>query len=116
MWNLPGLAELNRWDTHRALAAFHVYVHLSLLATSAERSATTLEPTYGPIEARTPVMTSSRKALERAHYLGENVELFCQKELGFAGNRLVQWLSSALYWMPLRRREERLFISCSIVT
>ena len=45
LWNYPG----NEWDSHQALAAFHVYVHLALLCTLAEQRAT---ETRGDVRAQ----------------------------------------------------------------
>jgi predicted O-methyltransferase YrrM len=91
-WNSPKLSRDNCWSTNRALAAFHVYVHLGLLAAVAEQRAAELEPAYGPFRG----MISSRKALDRAHYLGEQIREVCWAELGKAGQRLVEWLISIL--------------------
>jgi hypothetical protein len=95
LWNPPGLNGANVWDPHRAIAAFHVYVHLALLCTVAEQRAPELESIYGRIDAP-PTMTKSRIAFERAHYLGENLRTVCWPELGLAGQRMVEWLSSIL--------------------
>jgi hypothetical protein len=95
LWNVPGEGEANAWDAHRAVAAFHVYVHLALLSAVAEERAADLEPTYGPLQ---PVarMTTSRKAMERAHYLAEEIRSRCFDELGLGGKRLVEWLTAVL--------------------
>lgn len=90
LWNEPG--KLHNWDITLALAAFHVYVHLGLLCTLAERRATELEADYGPLQG----MVGSRKALERARYLGEQITGPCWEELGQAGKYLVEWLMSVL--------------------
>jgi hypothetical protein len=95
-WNVPGQLELNRWDTDRALAAFHVYVHLALLATAAEARNAELEDVYGPIDTRPPLMTSARTAFDRAHYLGEAIMATCWDQLGDAGRHMVAWLTSVL--------------------
>jgi hypothetical protein len=87
-WNYPD----NEWDTHRVLAAFHVYVHLVLLCMTAEERASELESRYGPKVGMTP----SRAAIERARYLGEQLTGPCWSELGRAGQLLVEWLSSVL--------------------
>ncbi len=92
LWNAQELNKANHWDTHRAFAAFHVYVQLSLLAMVAEQRAGALEPAYGPLRG----MIDSRKALERAHYLGEKLKELCWDELGLAGKRLLDWLISVL--------------------
>jgi hypothetical protein len=95
LWNVPGPDGSNRWNTHRAMAAFHVYVHLALFACLAERLAARLRDRYGPLDAPRP-MTPSRKAFDRAHYLGESLRTVCWEELGVAGRYLVDWLSSVL--------------------
>jgi hypothetical protein len=89
LWNYPD----NIWDTHRVLAAFHVYVHLALLCIVAEERAAELEDAYG---TKDDSMTPSRAAVERAHYLGEKLRSSCWQELGRAGQLLVQWLTSIL--------------------
>lgn len=95
LWNVPGSNNANLWNTHRAVAAFHVYVHLALLAMIAEERATELEKVYGPKLGK-PGMINSRKAMERAHFLGEKIKESCWDELGLAGKRLIEWLISVL--------------------
>ncbi|MCX5015268.1 hypothetical protein OG765_30565 [Streptomyces sp. NBC_00555] len=95
LWNLPRRNKSNCWGTHRAMAAFHVYVHLALFCSLAERLAPQYLDAYGPVDAPRP-MTPSRKAFERAHYLGESLRGVCWDELGLAGQRMVDWLSSIL--------------------
>jgi predicted O-methyltransferase YrrM len=92
LWNAQDLNKANHWDAHRAFAAFHVYVQLSLLATVAEQRGGELEKTYGPYRG----IVESRKALERARYLGEKLQELCWDELGLAGRRLRDWLMSVL--------------------
>ena len=94
-WNLPGSNQDNYWDVHRSLAAFHVYVHLALLAIAAEQRAHELEPIYGK-QAGLFRMTTSRTALARAQYLGEQIRERFWDELGIAGKRLMEWFSSVL--------------------
>jgi predicted O-methyltransferase YrrM len=91
-WNPPMLNQSNLWDVHRVFAAFHVYVHLGLLTMIAERRAEELAPTYGPFQA----IMSSRKALDRARYLGEKLKEVCWGELGLAGQKMADWLISTL--------------------
>jgi predicted O-methyltransferase YrrM len=91
-WNPEELNRANHWDTHRAVAAFHVYVQLYLLTLSAEKRATELEDLYGAAGG----MIDSRKAFERAWYLGEQLKDVSWNELGLAGRRLVDWLMSIL--------------------
>ncbi|MEU3073123.1 hypothetical protein [Streptomyces laurentii] len=96
LWNIPGLdGANNRWNAHRSMAAFHVYVHLALLCSLAEQNAPRLRDTYGPLDAPSP-MTPGRKAFERARYLAENLRTECWDDLGLAGRRLADWLSAVL--------------------
>lgn len=95
LWNVPGANRLNCWDTHRAVAAFHVYVHLALLGAIAEERAPEFEPMHGPLRTR-PGMTSSHKAMQRAHYLGEQLKTTCCDELGLAGRQMINWLVEVL--------------------
>lgn len=95
IWNAAELTNSNHWDIHRAFAAFHVYVHLALLALVAEQRAGDLEPKYGPFRG----MVESRKALERAHYLGEQLKDVCWNQLGLAGKQLRDWLMSVLAFL-----------------
>lgn len=88
-WNYPD----NQWDTHRVLAAFHVYVHVSLLSRRSEELSSDLEPLVGPRTGQTP----ARVALDRARYLGEKlVEPQCWDELDAGGQKLVEWLNAVL--------------------
>jgi hypothetical protein len=96
LWNVPGANKSNYWDTARAVVAFHVYVHLALLSAIAEERASELEKIYGPLRHSKSGMTNSRKAMERAHYLGEKIQELCYEELGPAGKRLIEWLISVL--------------------
>jgi predicted O-methyltransferase YrrM len=92
LWNADEFSKANHWDTHRTFAAFHVYVQLALLAIIAEEKASALEDKYGPFRG----MVQSRKALERAQYLGEKLKEICWNELGEAGKRLRDWLMAVL--------------------
>jgi hypothetical protein len=49
LWNAPDDGNNHYWDAHRALAAFHVYVHLTLLCLLAEQQEAALAPRYDPI-------------------------------------------------------------------
>jgi hypothetical protein len=92
LWNVPAANRSNYWDAHRALAAFHVYVHLALFSTIAEQREAELAKRYGPKQG----IIESRRAMGRAHYLGEKLKESCWQELGVAGKRLVEWLISVL--------------------
>lgn len=92
LWNAQEFNRANHWDTHRAFAAFHVYVQLALLATLAEERAPQLEARHG----RFCGMVESRKALDRARYLGEKLQEQCSTHLGAAGLRMRDWLMTVL--------------------
>jgi predicted O-methyltransferase YrrM len=91
-WNPAQLNDSNSWDTHRAVAAFHVYVQLALMARIAEERAPELEERYGPPDG----LIDSRKAFQRAWYLGEQLRTVAWSVLGLAGQRMVDWLMSIL--------------------
>lgn len=92
LWNSPAPPGANRWDTPRAFAAFHVYAQLSLLALVAEQIADDLAAEYGPPRG----LIDSRRALDRAQYLGEQLDELRSTELGPAGCRLLDWLRTVL--------------------
>lgn len=89
-WNRPDASRNSYWDIHRALAAFHVYVHLALLCTAAEQNVP-VQNEFGPMQ-----MVGRRTALVRAHYLGEQIRKVAWEELGSAGQRFVDWFESVL--------------------
>jgi predicted O-methyltransferase YrrM len=91
-WNPQRLNGANEWDVNRAFAAFHVYVHLALLAMVAEQRTSELEDRYGTFHS----MIASSTAFERAHYLGEKLKEQCWNHIGPAGKRLADWLLSVL--------------------
>lgn len=91
-WNPAQLNDANHWDTHRAFAAFHVYVHLAVMSRVAAERAAELEALYGPADG----LIDSRKAFARAWYLGEQLKGESWSVLGPAGQRLVDWLMSIL--------------------
>lgn len=92
LWNRPDATRGNFWDIHRALAAFHVYVHLALLCSVAEARISEPElARYGPIR-----LVGRQTALARAHYLAEQIRTVCWNELGVAGRRFVDWFASIL--------------------
>lgn len=91
LWNMPDSTQNNLWDVYRSVAAFHVYVHLALLATVAEERKADVEARHGPI-----TMTTRRTALGRAHYLGEQLTELFWAELGPAGHRFVDWFGVVL--------------------
>jgi hypothetical protein len=93
-WNSFG-GDVNRWDTFRAFAAFHVYVHLALLGAIIEQRQ--LELMNEPAElAESIKIISSRKAIDRARYLGDALQAKCWDQLGVAGKRFHEWLTAVL--------------------
>jgi predicted O-methyltransferase YrrM len=92
LWNAQEFSRANHWDTHRAFAAFHVYVQLALLAKLAEHRASELEEQFG----RFCGMVESRKAFDRAWYLGEALLEECSSHLGPAGVQMRAWLMKVL--------------------
>jgi hypothetical protein len=97
LWNLPGG---NYWDIPRALAAFHVYVYLALFGALAEHRAPALEHSYGALNGPISV-TGSRKSLQRARYLAEEIRAVCWQKLGPAGKRFVDFFSAVLDFLDL---------------
>jgi hypothetical protein len=91
LWNLPSSIGDNHWGAWRAISAFHVYVHLTLLAATAERRAKEFERTYGPVAG-----IGTRTARARAHYLEEQLRGVCWDELAKAGKRWVERFSAVL--------------------
>ena len=101
LWNAPDDDGNHYWDAHRALAAFHVYVHLALLCLLAERQEAALAPQYGPIGQH---MSGSRRAIDRARYLGEQLLGTTWPELGLAGRQMTHWLLDVLDALDTQRR------------
>ena len=97
IWNVGGASVANGWDTFRAIAAFHVYVHLALLCVQVERRKAELVKRFGPTPDGTfPATTHRSEAFERAQYLGRCIKDTCWQEMGPAGRLFVAWLSSIL--------------------
>lgn len=101
LWNAPDDEGNHCWDAHRVLAAFHVYVQLALLCLLAERHEAALAPLYGPIGTH---MSGSRRAIDRARYLGEQLRAVTWPELGLAGRRMTDWLMEVLDTLDTQRR------------
>ena len=94
LWNTEDAPGSNVWAPSRCLAAFHVYVHLAVfarLAAMADEEGTVLEPGFDDVR-----LVSADSAFKRAVYLGSQLRQRCDKELGLAGNSLVDWLSQCL--------------------
>jgi hypothetical protein len=97
IWNLGGMNASTGWDTFRAIAAFHVYVHLALLCVQVDRRKTELHKHFGALpDAHSPATTGRREAFERAQYLGRRIKDACWQEMGPAGRLFVAWLRSIL--------------------
>jgi hypothetical protein len=97
IWNVGGASAANAWDTFRAIAAFHVYVHLAAFSVQVERRRTELARRFGPPpEGAGPAMTHRREAFERAQFLGRRIKDACWQEMGPAGRLFVAWLGSVL--------------------
>jgi len=94
-WNPKKLNNSNVWDINRAFAAFHVYIHLALLALVAEQRAPAFEDRYGPFHS----MIESRTALDRAQFFAEKLKEQCWDHIGPAGKRLAEWLFSTLEFL-----------------
>ncbi|WP_100872895.1 hypothetical protein [Janthinobacterium sp. 64] len=101
LWNAPDDDGNHYWDAHRTLAAFHVYVHLALLCLLAERQEAALAPQYGPIGQH---MSGSRRAIDRARYLGEQLHSTTWPELRQAGRHMTHWLLDVLDTLDTQRR------------
>lgn len=101
LWNPPDDARSNYWDAHRTLAAFHVYVQLTLLCLLAEQREEELAPQYGPIASR---MSGSRRTIDRARYLGEQLHAVMWAELGLAGRHMTDWLVDVLDVLDVQPR------------
>lgn len=106
LWNAQEFSRANHWDTHRAMAAFHVYVQLTLLARLAEQRAPELEERFG----RFCGMVESRKAFDRAWYLGEQLLAECSDHLGLAGMRMREWLMKVLDYLSDRPPPEGAYV------
>ncbi len=97
IWNVGGTARSNGWDTFRAIAAFHVYVHLALFGVQVSRRRTDLVKRFGATpEGVAPAMTQGREAFERAQYLGRSIKDASWKDMGPAGRLFVAWLGTIL--------------------
>ena len=101
LWNAPDDSGSHYWDAHRTLAACHVYVQLALLCLQAERQEERLAGTYGPIGSH---MSGSRRAIDRARYLGEQLREVSWPVLGAAGRQMSNWLLAVLDELDVERR------------
>jgi hypothetical protein len=95
VWNSPLSWNPNEWSTDRALFAFHVYVHLALFFRVVEARAEELEGEYGPLRGMQPAI-AARSALDRARYLGTELQRTAADDLGPDGQALISWLTGIL--------------------
>ena len=91
LWNLP---NGNLWDSHRTLAAFHVYVYLTLFGLIAEQRVKELEDEFG--RAPAGFITGSMKSMQRATYLGSQIKSTIWDEFGPAGKKYVEFFANVL--------------------
>ncbi len=96
LWNSP---DSNRWDAHRSLAAFHVYVHLALLSRLIEQRPPAKASSFPTDPMR---MIASTVAYQRAHYLAEHLKAECWNELGPAGKVFVLFYTRVLQSIDIR--------------
>lgn len=94
LWRRSRPHSSNQWSVSRAFGAFHVYVHLALFFTVAERRAAELTRIHGPIHV--DPAAAARRALDRAHYLAGEIRRVGWHLLGPAGQRMVDWLFDIL--------------------
>lgn len=94
VWNRPTKDGDDRWTLNRSLFAFHVYVHLAIYLCKLRRDVLILEASFGPC-GYTDLGLSARRAFDRAHYLGQNIDKH-KHRLGVAGQALLNWLSKML--------------------
>ncbi|MDH6126853.1 hypothetical protein [Kitasatospora sp. GP82] len=89
-WNRPSPFDTNLWSPDRALAAFHVYVHLAALFI---RAAQERAHPRSPLLPVLPVgaLPRARQSCDRARYLGEQLRAR-SADLGPDGLHLVEWL------------------------
>ena len=93
LWNRTQGDNLNEWPVCRTVAAFHVYVHLSLFFKVLAIRSQELEDSYDLHNVNATLY--ARRSLDRAHYLGKKLQEV-SNEMGLAGNRFIEWLLEAL--------------------
>ena len=95
LWNRPLPGNENEWLISRALTVMHVYTSLAFFFTAVQHDSPHLGQTYGALANGFNAVRQKRRALDRARYLGEQLEHH-STYLGFAGRRFVRWLKSML--------------------
>ncbi len=95
IWNVAGvrLARTNGIPSDRSLRSMSMCLwRCSERKTRDEKAE--LVKRFGAPEASFPATTHCREAVERAPYLGRQIQASCWRELGLAGLRFVEWLMS----------------------
>ena len=94
IWNRSLSWNSADWSIDRALFAFHVYVHLALFFAHIGQVEESFSDEFGspPNSFRYQL----GRALDRASYLGRNLAVHTDQELGDDGRSLVEWLLQVL--------------------
>jgi hypothetical protein len=87
------------WPVRRALAAFHVYVHLGLFFAALEQ-----RDRKRKLGDKASARVKGQTAIERAAYLGRELQRVGGAELGPEGHRFTTWLLDALAPLEADRR------------
>ena len=94
IWNRSLSWNSADWSVDRALFAFHVYVHLALFFARIAQVEKSLSDEFGP--SPNSFRHQHERALDRASYLGRNLAVHTDQELGDDGRALVEWLLQVL--------------------
>ena len=94
IWNRSLSWNSADWSVDRALFAFHVYVHLALFFAHIGQIEESLSDEFGP--SPNSFRHQLERALDRASYLGRNLAVHADQELGDDGRALVGWLLMVL--------------------
>ena len=94
IWNRSLSWNSADWSIDRALFAFHVYVHLALFFARIEQVEKSLSDEFGP--SPNSFRHQLGRALDRASYLGRNLAVHTDQELGDDGRSLIEWLLQVL--------------------
>ena len=94
IWNRSLSWNSADWSIDRALFAFHVYVHLALFFARIAQVENSLFDEFG--SSPNSFRHQLEHALDRASYLGRNLAVHADQELGDDGRALVEWLLQVL--------------------
>jgi hypothetical protein len=89
-WRRSPQGRAGEWNVDKALAAFHVYVHLCLLHVAILAASRRAISTPGSLE-------SLQEAFGKALYLGHELERTALPALGADGKELLAWLQRSLW-------------------